>query len=63
MGTGIKCKMGYQTMGTGIKWKIGKSNDGDRDKKARNKKGKIKKTVPIKNIKTDTFNVYRYFIY
>lgn len=50
-------------MGTGIKWKIGKSNDGDRDKKARNKKGKIKKTVPIKNIKTDTFNVYRYFIY
>lgn len=50
-------------MGTGIKWKIGKSNDGDRDKKSRNKKGKIKKTVPIKNIKTDTFNVYRYFIY
>ena len=49
-------------MGTGIKWKIGKSNDGDRDKKARKKKGK-QKTVPIKNIKTDTFNVYRYFIY
>lgn len=24
---------------------------------------KRKKTVPIKNIKTDTFNVYRYFIY
>lgn len=49
-------------MGTGIKWKIGKSNDGDRDKKSRNKKGKIK-TVSIKNIKTDTFNAYRYFIY
>ena len=27
------------------------------------KKKKKKKTVPIKNIKTDTFNVYRYFIY
>ena len=45
--------------------KKGISNDGDRDKKSRNKKRKIKNknTVPIKNIKTDTFNAYRYFIY
>lgn len=43
-------KKGYQTMGTGIK---------NRGIKKENKK---QKTVPIKNIKTDTFNVYRYFI-
>lgn len=36
-------------MGTGIK--------------NRGIKRKTKKTVPIKNIKTDTFNAYRYFIY
>ncbi|MCI5666486.1 MAG: hypothetical protein SOW31_08030 [Treponema sp.] len=55
--------MVFSNDGDRDKMKNGISNDGDRDKKSRNKKGKIKKTVPIKNIKTDTFNVYRYFIY
>lgn len=56
-------------MGTGIKCKKWISNDGDRDKKSGiknrgiKKENKKQKTVPIKNIKTDTFNVYRYFIY